>query len=657
MDDTNNPDSYSIGSTVGADTDTTSSTKAAADSAVGSNPTSSVKGSKTGPDTIKVRVGTGALYTEDSVTKVTDSPKLVNASTDTTCQDCLNQIQVGVAGSGASLYARRENNVLLFKSLQVEGALTLRYDSGTLILGGSAAVPALDIILSSKGNLADRKNKFLAVNDAGDGIAYVDAPTSDAALGKFTELTDVPALAPNVGKVLTVNNLGNGVVWTTITQFDGQYSSLTGKPTYATVASTGAYADLTGKPTLFSGSYLDLTNKPVLSSFSGAYADLTGKPTLFSGAYADLTGAPTPVTKLAQLSDVPAMSTGANKVLGVNAAGTAYVWVTPSSGGTGGVSRFVDLTDAPTFVNNASKYMRLNSAGTALEFATISWTDVANRPTLALVAVSGSYGDLSGKPTLSTVAGSGLYADLTGKPSIPTRFTQLLDAPLVAGNAGKVLAVTSSESGFEWVSLPTAGTGSTGGTGTTGATKFIQLTDAPTSFSGAGGKTVRVNAAASALEFVASTLVGHTDFPSSYSGNAGKGLRVNTAGTALEFYTLPTSSFDGTYASLTGKPTLSAVSSSGLYADLVSKPTFATVATSGLYADLLNRPVLPTKISDLDVPAYSSANANKVLAQNSAGNGLTWVALPAAGSSGATALTGLSDVAISSPSSGQVLLQ
>ena len=56
------------------------------------------------------------------------------------------------------------------------------------------------------------------------------------------------------------------------------WANITGKPTFATVATTGAYADLTGKPTLFSGSYNDLTNKPNLAGtyqFSVAADDST----------------------------------------------------------------------------------------------------------------------------------------------------------------------------------------------------------------------------------------------------------------------------------------------------------------------------------------------------------------------------------------------
>jgi hypothetical protein len=47
------------------------------------------------------------------------------------------------------------------------------------------------------------------------------------------------------------------------------WSSVTGKPAFAAVATSGSYADLTGKPTLFSGSYTDLTNTPTIPSLDG----------------------------------------------------------------------------------------------------------------------------------------------------------------------------------------------------------------------------------------------------------------------------------------------------------------------------------------------------------------------------------------------------
>ena len=44
---------------------------------------------------------------------------------------------------------------------------------------------------------------------------------------------------------------------------------------------------------------------------------------------------------------------------------------------------------------------------------------IKNKPTLSIVATSGSYSDLSGTPSLSNVATSGNYDDLLNKPTIP----------------------------------------------------------------------------------------------------------------------------------------------------------------------------------------------------------------------------------------------
>ena len=44
---------------------------------------------------------------------------------------------------------------------------------------------------------------------------------------------------------------------------------------------------------------------------------------------------------------------------------------------------------------------------------------IKNKPSLAIVATTGSYSDLSGTPSLSNVATSGNYDDLLNKPTIP----------------------------------------------------------------------------------------------------------------------------------------------------------------------------------------------------------------------------------------------
>jgi hypothetical protein len=64
--------------------------------------------------------------------------------------------------------------------------------------------------------------------------------------------------------------------------FDGAWSSLTGKPSFATVATSGSYNDLINKPTLFDGTWTSLSGKPAFKTVAttGSYNDLTDKPNL-----------------------------------------------------------------------------------------------------------------------------------------------------------------------------------------------------------------------------------------------------------------------------------------------------------------------------------------------------------------------------------------
>jgi hypothetical protein len=76
--------------------------------------------------------------------------------------------------------------------------------------------------------------------------------------------------------------------------FDGSWTNLSGKPSFASVATSGSYNDLSNKPVLFDGNYNSLTNRPVL--FDGTWASLSGKPSFAavatSGSYNDLTNRP-----------------------------------------------------------------------------------------------------------------------------------------------------------------------------------------------------------------------------------------------------------------------------------------------------------------------------------------------------------------------------
>jgi hypothetical protein len=129
--------------------------------------------------------------------------------------------------------------------------------------------------------------------------------------------------------VSTGNVLADGTV---------AYSEVSGTPTLATVATSGAYADVTGTPTLAtvatSGSYTDLTGTPTLATVatSGSYTDLTDKPTITDTA-TNIAGGSAGTIPYQTAADTTAMLAAgtAGQVLQTNGAG-APTWSTPSSG-------------------------------------------------------------------------------------------------------------------------------------------------------------------------------------------------------------------------------------------------------------------------------------------------------------------------------------
>lgn len=72
----------------------------------------------------------------------------------------------------------------------------------------------------------------------------------------------------------TISDLGTAVVAAAI------WSTIPGRPSFATVATTGAYSDLTGAPAAVTWS--TLSGKPTFATVAttGAYSDLSGLPTL-----------------------------------------------------------------------------------------------------------------------------------------------------------------------------------------------------------------------------------------------------------------------------------------------------------------------------------------------------------------------------------------
>lgn len=108
--------------------------------------------------------------------------------------------------------------------------------------------------------------------------------------------------------------------------------------------------------------------------------------------------------------------------------------------------------------------------------------------------------------------------------------------------------------------------------------------------------------------------------------------------------------FSGSYPDLTNKPTYANVATTGSYTDLLNKPTLSTVATSGSYSDLLNKPTLFSG-------SYTDLTNKPVLATVAiSGSYNDLINKPDLQSLiGAQNLDGLTDVAITTPTTGQTI--
>ena len=152
-----------------------------------------------------------------------------------------------------------------------------------------------------------------------------------------------------------------------------------------------AWADITGKPTFAN------------VATSGSYTDLSNLPTLFSGSYTDLTSKPTLVTNLDSLTDVTITSAASGQVLKFN--GTAWINDTDSTGG------------GTTLPADASGYL-VNDGTGALSWAAVTTNEITNTDGIDTFSVSVG---TDGVVTMTTSRG-GLEFGALPEPGGPTHF-------------------------------------------------------------------------------------------------------------------------------------------------------------------------------------------------------------------------------------------
>ena len=146
------------------------------------------------------------------------------------------------------------------------------------------------------------------------------------------------------------------------------YSEVSGTPTLATVATSGAYADITGTPTL------------ATVATSGSYTDLTDKPTITDTA-TNIAGGSAGAIPYQTAADTTAMLAAgtAGQLLQTNGAG-APTWVDAAAGGAwtllseanaGGASyiTFTNLTGYKNYVLIISKMYASTAGGIVCQFS------------------------------------------------------------------------------------------------------------------------------------------------------------------------------------------------------------------------------------------------------------------------------------------------
>ena len=330
--------------------------------------------------------------------------------------------------------------------------------------------------------------------------------------------------------------------------FDGNYNSLTNKPTIPTVpTNVSAFTndagyitsgDIPAIPTVptnvsafnndagyitgytetdpqfnaWDKDYNDLTNKPIIptvptnvSAFNNdagyltTYTETDPQFNAWGKDYNDLTNKPTIPTIP---TNVSAFTNDAGYITAANVQEAANI-----------------PTNVSAFNNDAGYLTSYTETDPQFNAWDKDYNDLTNKPTL----FDGNYNSLTNKPNLATVATTGNYTDLTNKPTIPIVPTNV---SAFSNDAGYLTSYTETDPQFNaWDK------------------NYNDLTNKPTLFSG------------------------------NYNDLTNKPIL-----------------FDGDYNSLTNKPNLSTVATTGNYNDLVNKPTLF----SGNYNDLTNKPTIPT---------------------------------------------------------------
>jgi hypothetical protein len=294
-------------------------------------------------------------------------------------------------------------------------------------------------------------------------------PNSGTAFKWYSGTTKILQLQGN-GSLTFADNTTQTTAWTGSVA----YSSVTGTPTLATVATSGSYADLTDKPNLeatysFNVAADDSTLREISAEETVKFIGAGGITTASNaeGAITITQGSTDQIIKVAgsfaseqpfksevisNLTDGVSISTW----MGLPAFATDKTWKFGYNG---------NLTFPDTTVQ------------TTAWTGSVAYASVTGTPTLATVATSGSYADLSSKPTIYTSA----YIGTTSLAFNRSSASQTLNGVSIDGSAATLTTARNingvSFDGSANINVPRI----------TDGTNILKIVPAPSTLAGASG--------------------------------------------------------------------------------------------------------------------------------------------------------------------------
>lgn len=600
---------------------------------------------------------------ENVVTK--DSYETITLETD----DGMGNIQNTTIGAGMININGRE---VACYDYGTNNSITLEYNDGyntqTTLLGAGAIMINGNNVLTDDGTgqlVFDDGMSNTTINSTGITINNNPVVTSDqlatvATTGDYSDLSNTPTI-PTVNDAtitltqggvtkgtFTLNQSSNATIDFSQSSSTVDWSDISNKPSFATVATSGDYDDLTDKPTLGtmaaeSASDYTPTSSLATVATSGSYADLSGTPSLSSvatsGSYNDLSNKPT-IPAAANNATLSIMKDSETAVQAFSADESTNKTINFRSGNCISLTQLTNTANTYKLTINHSTPMGAATTSSGFyKFSTdgyghvngttaVTASDITSLVTIPAAQVNSDWTANSGvsqilnKPNLATVATSGSYNDLSNTPTIPTIPTNVSAFTNDANYATESYVNTAISN----IPSPMIFKGSLGTGGT--------ITTLPAASSANEGFTYKVitdgtyasQSAKVGDMFISDgtnwVYIPSADEPSGTVTSVGltvptglsvSGSPITSSGTlAISLasgYSIPTttkqsewdakSTFSGSYTDLTNKPDLS------IYAQSAN---LASVATSGSYADLTNTPTIPAAQVNSDWDAVSGVS-------------------------------------------------